>query len=243
MPPTPLPEQTSPKAARILGAARELLLRRGSRGFTVADIATRAHVGKGTVYLYWDSKEDLLVGLVGREFLAVAEEAIADLEADPDLARPTRLSQRLAATPVEHDLIGALHKTNDDLLGAVGDDPRSGKLLDILGPSAMLQAVLPIWRRHGLADHTRSLADQAFALHTVLVGFITAMASPRSTPPVDDPSAVLATIVTAVLGPERATPAQVRSAAAELTNVLRDKQQAVLDVIARTHPAASGVGE
>ena len=53
------PEQQSTKAARLLASAGELLLSRGARGFTVADVAKRAHVGKGTVYLYWPTKEDL----------------------------------------------------------------------------------------------------------------------------------------------------------------------------------------
>lgn len=62
---TTLPEDQSVKAARLLRAADELLVSRGARGFTVADVAKRAHVSKGTVYLYWPTKEDLLIGLVG----------------------------------------------------------------------------------------------------------------------------------------------------------------------------------
>ena len=90
-----LPEQSSPKAARILAAAGDLLLHRGSRGVTIADVAQKAHVGKGTVHLYWDAKEDLLLGLIGRDLLALADGFTAALAADPDLARPSRLAPRL----------------------------------------------------------------------------------------------------------------------------------------------------
>ena len=55
-----LAEHDSGTAARILAAARELVLKRGVKGLTVAEIAARAHVGKGTAYLYWPTKEDLL---------------------------------------------------------------------------------------------------------------------------------------------------------------------------------------
>ena len=60
----------------MLAAASELLVGRGARGFTVADVAQRAHVGKGTVYLYWPTKEDLLIGLIGRGFLSLVDDLI-----------------------------------------------------------------------------------------------------------------------------------------------------------------------
>ena len=59
-------EQRSRKAARILDSARELVLDHGVRKVTVSEIARTAGVGKGTVYLYWAAKEDLILGLFAR---------------------------------------------------------------------------------------------------------------------------------------------------------------------------------
>jgi AcrR family transcriptional regulator len=59
-----LAELDSGTAARILAAARELVLKRGVKGLTVAEIAEKAHVGKGTAYLYWKTKEDLLLAVI-----------------------------------------------------------------------------------------------------------------------------------------------------------------------------------
>ncbi|WP_193318961.1 helix-turn-helix domain-containing protein [Nonomuraea phyllanthi] len=39
------------KAARILKATRELVLRHGVRSTNVSEIARAAHIGKGTLYL------------------------------------------------------------------------------------------------------------------------------------------------------------------------------------------------
>ena len=61
---------------QVIEAAGDLLIVRGAKGFTVADVAQRAHVGKGTVYLYWPTKEDLLVGLVGRAFLGLVDDRV-----------------------------------------------------------------------------------------------------------------------------------------------------------------------
>lgn len=44
---------------RILAAAAELMMVRGFDAMTVDDVASRAHVGKATVYRRWARKEDL----------------------------------------------------------------------------------------------------------------------------------------------------------------------------------------
>jgi AcrR family transcriptional regulator len=233
---TPLPEQSSSKAARILAAAGELLLGRGSKGVTIAEVAQKAHVGKGTVYLYWDTKEDLLLGLIARDFLAVADEVTAALAADPDLARPSRLGPRMLMIAAERPFVHALHNIDDGRLGALADDPRSTTLLDTLGPSAMVRQVLPIWRRNHLASTAWTVADQAYALHALITGFITIAADRRARLHTDNPTHVLAAAVTALLGPEHASADQVKAAADDAIRLLADQHTAVLDIISPAAP-------
>jgi len=52
------------KRRRILDAAVEVFSERGFHLATVSDVARAARVGKGTLYLYFDSKEALLVALL-----------------------------------------------------------------------------------------------------------------------------------------------------------------------------------
>jgi AcrR family transcriptional regulator len=40
------------------------VLKRGVKGLTIAEIAEKVHVGKGTAYLYWKTKEDLLLAVI-----------------------------------------------------------------------------------------------------------------------------------------------------------------------------------
>ncbi|MEU5263092.1 TetR/AcrR family transcriptional regulator [Amycolatopsis sp. NPDC021455] len=227
-----LPEHSSPKAARILAAAGELLLARGSKGVTIADVATRAHIGKGTVYLYWKTKEDLLLGLVGRDFLALADDVTEAVTADPDLARPSRLVPDMLNTATRHPFVEALRSEDGALLGALTDDPRSRTLLDTLSPDALMYRVLPIWRRHGLARTDWSLAEQGMALHALLTGFLAAPVPNRFQPEPVVPGQVLAKSVTALLGPEHATPDQVRATAAEGLGALAAARATVLEFIA-----------
>lgn len=227
-----LPEQHSTKAARLLAAAGELLLGRGARGFTVADVAKRAHVGKGTVYLYWPTKEDLLIGLVGRGFLGLLDGLIQRLSDEPDLARPSRFCPMMLDVATGQPLLAALQRHDEDLLGVLADHPRSVALHDALGPSAVIGAMLPVWRRHGLARSDWDTTDQAFALHGLISGIALQIVGPTPGPrPAGDPLDVFSAAVTALLGPERANQKQMRSAATEIIEFLSDGRATVLGLM------------
>lgn len=228
---TDLPEQHSPKAARILAAASELLLSRGAKGVTIADVAQKAYVGKGTVYLYYATKEDLLLGLIGREFLAAADHLIDELAERPEIARPARFCPAVLRFVTQRPLIAALQNHNDDLLGMLADHPRSAALHNALGPSALLFAVLPAWRRNGLARTDWEVADQALALHILTTGAAITMSDPRQQLTSADPERVFAAAVTALLGPEVATDDQVRATALEIADFLGAGRSAVVRII------------
>ena len=72
----------SPKRDAILRAAIDVFADRGYFNAQVADVARAAGVAAGTVYLYFKSKDDLLVSIFERsmrESLAAGREAVADL--------------------------------------------------------------------------------------------------------------------------------------------------------------------
>lgn len=79
------PRRQPPDVRReqILDAAQQVLLRRGPAAATMADVADAASVAKGTVYLYFASKAELLAGLRARYF-----ERLTAVLGDPDTARP-----------------------------------------------------------------------------------------------------------------------------------------------------------
>ena len=71
------------KRQRILQAAARVFARKGYHGARVSEIARRAEVADGTIYLYFRDKEDILVSLfdeVMREHLRRAQEEIPTLE-------------------------------------------------------------------------------------------------------------------------------------------------------------------
>ena len=54
------------RAQRILAAATRLILHYGYDKTTMSDIAAAANVSKSTLYLYWQSKEELFRALLTR---------------------------------------------------------------------------------------------------------------------------------------------------------------------------------
>jgi len=68
---------TAFRTREILAAARRLLDQRGLEAMTMEEIAAAAGVAKGTVYLYFQSKDDLILALLTR----VGENIIRDVTA------------------------------------------------------------------------------------------------------------------------------------------------------------------
>ena len=96
----------------LLDSAERLLGRYGFRKTTVDDVAREAGVGKGTVYLYFESKEDLILGTIDRIVSSVIPDAT--------------LRQRALETVDVDQRLQLAEKALADLLtfvgGANGDD-------------------------------------------------------------------------------------------------------------------------
>ncbi|HET7357528.1 MAG TPA: TetR/AcrR family transcriptional regulator [Nocardioidaceae bacterium] len=90
----------------IVAAAAELMLSRGFDKMTVDDVATRAGVGKATVYRRWPSKDDLAVAAMEQVYGAeVPEPDTGSVEGD--LRRSYQDVLASASSPAGHDLLRA----------------------------------------------------------------------------------------------------------------------------------------
>jgi len=131
------------RRSELLDAALELFSKGDFASVSVDAIARKAGVSKGTVYWYFPSKEDLLVGVIEREHGRIgrrlSEIAASDASAAEKLSaivsssewlgfqgeRLTRLASILAsANPkgTEHEVFGRLKKdmlASDDLVAAL----------------------------------------------------------------------------------------------------------------------------
>jgi hypothetical protein len=108
---------------------------------------------------------------VTRDFLAAVDDYIAVLEGDPEQIRPHRLRPRLIRAGLEHPFVRAIQAGDVDTLGLFAEHPASRQWLSVLGPGALLTAVLPVWRKHGLARKDWDLDAQAYMIRALIDGF------------------------------------------------------------------------
>jgi TetR/AcrR family transcriptional regulator len=73
------------KRNAILDAARAVFSRQGYAGASVDDVATSAGIAKGTLYLYFKSKEELYVAALARDLGTLAQTARVEMDRVPTL--------------------------------------------------------------------------------------------------------------------------------------------------------------
>lgn len=76
------PQQGRSKASleRMLAAGRELMLERGSEEFTLQDVSERGQVSIGSIYLRFESKDNLVRGVIAEALDALAADEGALME-------------------------------------------------------------------------------------------------------------------------------------------------------------------
>lgn len=91
------------KQERILEAAEKLFARFGHKKTSIDEIAQQAGLGKGTIYLYFRSKDELYLAIVrkfGTSLMAAMREAAAAVEAPSEKLR--QLLRTRLRFPEEH---------------------------------------------------------------------------------------------------------------------------------------------
>ncbi|MFQ5407882.1 MAG: TetR/AcrR family transcriptional regulator [Anaerolineales bacterium] len=94
-PPTPAQvrreREIKERREAILDAARDVFFAKGLHSATVDDVAAQAQIAKGTVYLYFSSKEELVAGLLLRGLDLLVESLGRAYDEGADLTAETRL--------------------------------------------------------------------------------------------------------------------------------------------------------
>ena len=92
----------------ILDAAEAVYEKRGFAAFTVAAVATRAAVAKGTLYLYFRTREELLLAVTDRLLSSWFDEIDRPLSRGATHLSPARVAQLLATGIVRRPLLASL---------------------------------------------------------------------------------------------------------------------------------------
>jgi len=182
------------RAGKILDAAAELLRAHGYRRVSIDDVAARAGVGKGTIYLHWRTREALFWAVLQREALGLLERLTADLAADPELALPQRLIPRIFLELDGRPLVRALLMSDREVLGSLtADEAVAAAQKEMTGQPDYLQLV----SAQGLLRPGLSAGAAGHVLNCVIHGFF---AGPETAdPPLQEQADLLAFVLSRTL--------------------------------------------
>ncbi|MEV1169112.1 helix-turn-helix domain-containing protein [Nonomuraea sp. NPDC049784] len=217
------------KVSRILDAAEELLLAYGYRKVTIDEVAGRAGVGKGTVYLYWTSKRDLFAAVLARSTARLVAAQFAAVRADPAEVRLHRSIRRSFLLTMRSPVVKALATGDHVMLGEVLTRSEAGSHY-VLGKVDTTARYLTILYEHGLlAEDPATDPTLFYRLSAAVLGSYLLEAGPPGTD--DIPGAELdleakadALVTTLRRAFEPATEpseATLRAAAGELADLYR----------------------
>ncbi|GAA3755149.1 AcrR family transcriptional regulator [Spinactinospora alkalitolerans] len=160
------------RAERILDAAGELLVSWGYRRVTIDEVARRAGVGKGTVYLHFATKEALFLTVLMRSQLAMAERAVQRMRTDPSSVLLSNMA-RSAYLEVQRDpMVRAILTGDTETLGSLTRSAyeTAGELLELR--ERTVDGYFDALREHGAlrTDTPRDLQRHAFT--AIVMGFL-----------------------------------------------------------------------
>lgn len=157
------------RAERILDAAAELIIRWGYNKTTIDDIAKKAGVAKGTIYLHWKTREDLFRALMEREALLVAEDIRQRTLGDPEGGTLHGMIKNSVLSIMKHPLTKAVYLNDTELLGQLAKQDYAN-----LAAREMDEFVryFEILRSKGLMRTDISIREQIFMVSAISMGFI-----------------------------------------------------------------------
>jgi AcrR family transcriptional regulator len=222
------------RGERILDAAAELVLRWGYKRVTIEEVAKRAGIGKGTVYLHFRSRTWLFACVLMRESLAIVDELAAAVRRDPAMVL---VAEQVRLTYLEvqrRPLLLALFARDDEVLGELARDPDADPVRAWRGEFAA--DLFRLLREHGLLRTDLDLSTQMYVVGAVQTGFY--LQQPALGSPEETASALHHTVHAAV---EPSTPPDPHALAAVAPAVLARYEQFRATLMAAVSPQKGSV--
>jgi AcrR family transcriptional regulator len=165
----PAPSRRRERAQRILDVAAALILRWGYNKTTIDDIARQAGVAKGTIYLHWNTREELFGALLRRERLALAADLKQRIAADPAGATLRGMFKHSALALMQRPLLKAVLLGDMDVLGKLAHGEHSSAAY--AERMAGFTTYIEFLRDNGLVRTDLSLRAQVYMLSAIFMGF------------------------------------------------------------------------
>lgn len=158
------------RAHRILDAAAALILRWGYDKTTIEDIAKQASVAKGTIYLHWKTREELIMALMTRENLKMVEDIKLRVTEDPAGFILRGMFKHSALALMKRPLLKAFLLRDLEVVGKLvhGEHSSAAFVEKVAGFNAYLEFM----REHDLVRKDLDPRGQVYMLSAIFMGFL-----------------------------------------------------------------------
>ncbi|RKS10155.1 TetR family transcriptional regulator [Nocardiopsis sp. Huas11] len=205
--------QREQRAARILDAAGELLVTWGYPKITIEDVARRAGVGKGTVYLHFPTKEVLFLVVVLRAQAGLTDHLASTMRRSPEGILPSAMARSVYLSMGDSPVISAIMTGRSETLGTLARAAAEHSRELVADRITTSHAYFDLLIEHGLLRSDRHRDDLVYAFMSIMTGhlfaesFVTVQPglAPPETP--EHRADILADTVRAALGEEGTTDA------------------------------------
>jgi AcrR family transcriptional regulator len=157
------------RAQRILDAAATLILRWGYNKTTIDDIARQAGVAKGTIYLHWNTREELFGALMRRERVALGEDLKQRIADDPAGATLRGMLKHSALALMQRPLMKAVLMRDMEVIGKLAHSEHSSATY--AERLAGFTTYLEFLREHDMVRTDLNLRAQVYMLSAIFAGF------------------------------------------------------------------------
>jgi AcrR family transcriptional regulator len=188
------------RAQRILREATRLILHYGYDKTTMNDVAAEANVSKSTLYLYWQSKQELFRALLTRETLDMVDDWLRRIQDDPQGGTLFGIYQHGFRALLARPLMSALYTKESHVLGEyVRRRDRSRHVL----PYRLNRLLVQRLQAAGVirADLPDAVLNHVLVLISVGLFSIGELLPPEETPPLEEVVDALAHMVQRALAP------------------------------------------
>lgn len=168
--PAPRRRRKDARPGEIVDAALALFVERGFASTRLDDVAERAGVSKGTVYLYFDSKEALLAEAVGRDVAPLLADFSRQLS-DPAI-RASALIERFVRRWWQVLSASPLQGVPKLMVSESGNFPELARHFVVSFIARMQDGVLATVLRKGIASGEFAPVDVDYAVRVLIHGLV-----------------------------------------------------------------------
>lgn len=214
------------RARRILDVTAELLTGWDYKRVTVEEIANRAGIGKGTVYLHWKTKEELFSVVLINDLMNTVLELLSAVRENPQAVLLHRVAAMHFLGVMRRPLLRALCVRDQEMLGKLTTSPPAS----LIDSNRALRAV-HLRYFDCLARHRLVLpdCDGAFVLHAagamakgMMMQHSARPEHSRDSDPIPMAKVLAHTVHRAFEPPKRPPQAAVESAAIDIAELLKE---------------------